>query len=462
MFQKLKKALAWVVSPMGWIAAPLAWIASPIYRSKNFGHYSYQRIGFLRYHVTSNSKIIRTMFTKHEEYPSPRFVKKTLAKLAGDSVGIAEGRSWKVARDAMMKNFSRTNVKTNIDPIIVEECEAMLDRWAKKAGQPMDFEREILDATGAVITRNILGDSLSREKARELVTLIGDTMSKIEEPDSAFGRLLKKILPYNHVGFMFGIALRALGIQNDYSPNPPKGLLKGADKVDAIIYSAIQERRKPGKHSNDLLGVLMETVGHHGRRYDDKELRDQILMLVVAGHETTSGSLTFAMDEILKASPDVQTKLRAEFNAVSDRGDVEKFPYAENCFNEAIRMHPAIGTTSREPIGDTVVNGVKFRKNDLVKLDIKTMQNRPDIWKDPEVFKPERFEDPSWPKHAYLPFGSGPRLCIGKDMAMSNGIIFLSRIFSRFNVKAEQHVEGERYFFTMRPKGSLKISVTPR
>ena len=439
---------------------------SPIYKSVNEPHYTYNKIGKLKVHETKDIQMMRDVLQDEENFPAPRFVKKTLKKLIGHALGNDEGASWQKMHDVMMENFTPANIRKNVTPLVIEECDALIDKWEKKGDQLIDIEHEILEATGSIIIRNIMGDSLSKEDAHTVIDTIRETFKKLESP-TRLGRMLRAIgLPYDHPGFVFGIALRALGINDEYAANPPKELGEGAKVADDILYKAIAERKKLTVQPKDLLGILLESTTHENIPLTDKEIRDQILMMIVAGHETTAVSLTFAMDEILR-KPDIQAKLREEFNTVAkvdpkNTSDVNKMPYTRNAFKEAIRMHPAIRTTSREATQDMTVAGVKIEKNDLVKLNIQGLQMREDLWKDPKNYRPERFEEADVPSKAYVPFGLGPRMCIGMSMAMNEGVVFLSRIFNRLDLEAKQHLEGEKYFFTMHPKGNLLVKAKPR
>jgi cytochrome P450 len=443
----------------------IRYLISPLYKSEKHENYSFLKIGKLRAHETKDPELVRKAFAERETFAEPQFVGTTLEKIVGNALPVDKGESWKHMRKLLGAAFSPNAVKNEVAPIILKECQIMLDRWENTKGV-INIGNELQKTTGKIIASRLWGNTLSEEESQTIIDLAGKTLNELEGVGEDRNYSKSSAMPYEMGNFRLSIIKKILGLSHDHPGLIPDSIKTGIKKAESILYPAIQKRRSLKTQPNDILGRLIDATKHDGTKLSDTEIKDQLVTLVVAGHETTTIGTTFALDEILKCSH-VQNKIRDEYNTVSKSQklkpeDVLKLKYTTKAFEEALRMHPPISSTSREISHDLNVDDIEFRKHDLVKMDVKGLHMRKDLWGDPEKYRPERFKESGCPVKAWNPFGYGPRTCLGNVMARYEGTIFLSQIFNRFDVKPVKHLEGEKRFFTVHPKGDLLVKVKPR
>jgi cytochrome P450 len=202
----------------------------------------------------------------------------------------------------------------------------------------------------------------------------------------------------------------------------------------------------------------------------DKQVRDEAITLFGAGHETTSNALMWTF-YCLSEHPEVEARLHAEVDSVlGDRPptleDLPRLPYTEMVIKEAMRLYPPAWATAREPNTDVVIGGWPVRPGEVILLNIYGVHRDARFFPDPERFDPERFRPENEkliPKYAYLPFGSGPRVCIGNAFAMMEARLILATIAQRFALRlAPGHTVKPERMFTLRAKGGMPMIVVPR
>jgi cytochrome P450 len=274
----------------------------------------------------------------------------------------------------------------------------------------------------------------------------------------------------------FGRALDvALHWANDYSEQmvriPPwvptlKNLRYRRAKrtLDELVQRIVSERRRSGDPGRDLLGLLLAARDEAtGEGMSDNDLRDEVMTLVLAGHETTANALTWTF-YLLAKNPDVVAKLRAEVREVlGDREpafeDLPRLGYAERVVQESMRLYPPAWILERAAQADDVLSGHRIPAGTTVVITPYLMQRDPRCWDDPERFDPDRFAPDRFSerqKQAYLPFGDGPRICIGKGFAMMEAKIALVMIARRFDVElSAPDTIGMEPSITLRPKGEV-------
>jgi cytochrome P450 len=214
-------------------------------------------------------------------------------------------------------------------------------------------------------------------------------------------------------------------------------LRRARRRLDTITADLIAQRRERGtgpggdRLGGDLLGLLLD-----GGLSDD-EVRDELVTMVIAGHETVAASLTWTL-MLLAEHQSVQERLRAELaglpapaSLLDHRGVL---PWTRAVVDEALRLYPPAWVVSRRTTRDDVVGGVPVPAGTLAIVSPWLVHRRADAWPDPEAFRPERFLDPAAGRHAYLPFGQGPRLCIGRDFALGEMVVVLGRLLESYRI----------------------------
>jgi len=440
----------------------------PVYQSSKRPGHDYARFGRLGIHTVSDPDLMKTVLMAPDRFVGPPFVNKTMAKVIGDAMINAEGEAWTQLHDILKVGFSSKSVKERIIPIILEESDALVKDWQRRSGTVLDIEHEMLASTGRVISRVVFGDGMAKQDAEAVITLISDTVREFEGQSGVVSKALKIMnTPYSHSAFIPSMLLRASGIRDDYPAAIPEKIMQTRKKLDEMVLPHIKARRKLAKQPNDILGTLIDGRKQPGNiALNDREILDQLLMVIVTGYETTATALTFTIDEVLKEPP-IQKKLAAEFNQVAGKKPLtvenrNQLSYAQDVFQEGIRLHPSVRMITRESTGSFDYGDVKINDKDLILIDLVALHRREDLFPNAKSFMPERYSDPDFQKTSYRPFGMGPRMCTGTPMARPEGQIYLSKIFGRFNFEVVQPLEGETHFFTMRPKGRLLVKATPR
>jgi len=230
----------------------------------------------------------------------------------------------------------------------------------------------------------------------------------------------------------------------------------------------IQTRRRSGQSRDDLLSVLLAAVDEDdGASMSDQQLRDEMMTLFLAGHETTANALTWTW-YLLARHPAVEKKLLEELHGVlagrpPAMDDLPKLPYTEMIIREAIRLYPPAPGFAREPIENVTIGGYDVLKGSVVTVNTYALQRDGRFFPDPERFDPERFA-PGWeeriPRYAYLPFGGGPRVCIGNGFAMMEARLILATVAQRYKLSLEPLEEiAPIQLVTLRPSRPVRMKL---
>lgn len=239
-------------------------------------------------------------------------------------------------------------------------------------------------------------------------------------------------------------------------------------KLDRKVQQMIDERRKRPGATDDLLARLLfardaEDASFKGM--SDRQVRDEALTLFIAGHETTATSLAWTF-YLLARHPEWRAKVQAEVDALPpgpiDFARAAKLDVTLRCFKEAMRLYPPVEVLARRTVEPTVLGDVELPARSIVFVSPWIVHRDPQAWPDPERFDPDRFARPV-PRSAWLPFGAGPRVCIGNHFAMLEGPIVLATMMraARFEIDASRTIEPET-FATLRPKGGVPAVVSLR
>ncbi len=201
----------------------------------------------------------------------------------------------------------------------------------------------------------------------------------------------------------------------------------------------------------------------------DEEVRDEILTLFIAGHETTASALAWAL-YLLGQHPEAHARARAEAEALRGRSatvaDLPRLGFCLQVFKEAMRLYPPIFVIARRCLSDVRVGGYDLPRGTPIIISPWALHRRPELWPDPERFDPSRFEpaaEQARDKLAYLPFGAGPRICIGNHFSLMQGPLALATLLARLDLELSTRaaIEPEAYA-ALRPKGGVPMRVTAR
>jgi cytochrome P450 len=369
-------------------------------------------------------------------------------QMAGDGLFASEGAHWLRQRRLMQPAFHRQRIAGFAD-IMVRQTEGMLERWETLAdtGEPVDVSQAFTELTMRIIAETMFSVQLAEDVHRiseALTLLLADLDYRFQVPF------------YPRIGFP---TLRNLRAQ------------KALHTVDEVLYPIIQERRNHEGQQVDLLQMLMGARDEEtGEGMSDQDLRDELITMFVAGHETTAVLLTWLF-HILSSEPEWEVRLVDEVSTVlSGRQpgfeDLPSFPMLRMAIDETLRLYPPLWLTNRNAVQDDEICGYRIRAGEVVGIAPYVTHRLPAYWPDPERFDPLRFEperSAGRPRFAYLPFGGGPRQCIGNNFALQEAQLIFATLVPRFRLQAipERPVKVNPSA-TLRPKDGLWMRVERR
>lgn len=399
-----------------------------------------------RWHMVMAPDALRRILRENvENYPKSVVTKLILEPAIGDSLFVAEGQEWLWQRRTAAPVFSHRNVAA-LGPVMTAAAERAADRIARSAGRACDLYDEMVAATFEVISD---------------VTLSGD-------PAGGFDRAAVHRAIEGYIAQTARVSLLDIIGAPSWVPRPGR-LVAGAAmrEMKRLSDAAIDRRRaEGGRPVPDLLDLLMAGEDpKSGRRMTTSELRDNLLTFIVAGHETTALTLSWAL-YLCAFDPAVQAEARAEAQAVlGDRAavvaDVPALPLVRRIVDEALRLYPPAAFLARTARAADTLMGREIRPGDTVVLPIYALHRHHALWPDPDRFDPDRFADPkAIDRFAYLPFGDGPRVCIGANFALQEAVIILATLLARFRFARVPGREPKPVMIlTLRPEGGVWLGV---
>jgi cytochrome P450 len=299
---------------------------------------------------------------------------------------------------------------------------------------------------------------------RLTLAVVGKTLfdAEVESDADEVGSALNEVMN------LFGYLMLPFSELLEKLPLPPqRRFLRARARLDAVIYRIVEERRREGRDRGDLLSTLLDAVDEEGDRtgMTNEQLRDEVMTIFLAGHETTAVALTWAW-YLLARNPEAEEKLAAELSEVlGGRAptveDLPRLRYAEWVVKESLRLYPPAWAVGREALRECEVGGYRIPKGAQVIAYPWVIQRDPRWFTDPQAFRPERWGEESisrLPKYAYFPFGGGPRLCIGNYFATMEAVLILSTIARRFRLRLVSDDPVEPFpALTLRPKRGVAV-----
>lgn len=394
-----------------------------------------------RWHMVMDPDALRHILRDRvEDYPKSMVTKLILEPAIGNSLFVAEGAEWLWQRRTAAPVFSHRNIAA-LAPVLTAAAERAAARFDAAAGRAIDAFEEMVTATFEVISDVTFSGGEGFDRAgvhRAIEDYIGQT-AKLSLLD-----ILGAPAWVPRPGRMFsGQALRQM-----------KRMADGAIS---------QRKQRPALGVPDLLDLLMAGEDpKSGRKMNPDELRDNLLTFIVAGHETTALTLAWSL-YLCAFAPEVQEAARAETAFLQGRAataaDLPALPLIRRIVDEALRLYPPAAFLSRTAQKDDRLLGREIRAGDTVILPIYALHRHHAHWSNPDAFDPDRFLAPP-DRFAYLPFGDGPRICIGASFALQEAVIILATLLSRFRFSS---VPGKApkpvMILTLRPEGGVWLNV---
>jgi cytochrome P450 len=366
------------------------------------------RFGPFRAHMAYGPAEIEEVLVERAADFRKSFGTRMLIPLLGNGLLTAEGDEWLRHRRLASPAFHRDRV-AGYGRTMAGYAADSIEAW--RDDEAIDLHEAMTTLTLRIVARTLFDADVSPRI--EEVARLG-----AEVQDFYYGRFasLRFLIP-------------------TWLPTPGNRRLASAiRRLDEIVYDIIRERR-PGEDRGDLLSILLLARDENGAGMSERQVRDEVMTLLLAGHETTALALTWAF-LLLDRNPDARDRLEAELSAVlGDRPaspeDVAALPFTQAVVNETLRLYPPAYVTGREAVRDTVIGGVPIPNRHIVLISIYATHRDPRFFPEPDSFRPDRWLDgleKRLPRGAFMPFGMGSRKCIGSSFAMMEATLLLATI----------------------------------
>jgi cytochrome P450 len=397
------------------------------------------RFGPFRAHVAFGPTEIEEVLVERAADFRKSFGTRMLIPLLGHGLLTAEGDEWLRHRRLASPAFHRARVE-GYGRTMAHYAEDSADAWRK--GQAVDLHDDMTALTLRIVARTLFDT---------------DVTARIEE----VARLGTEIQDFYYLRFA---SLRFL--IPTWLPTPGNRRLGAATRrLDEVVYGIIRDRR-PDDDRGDLLSMLLQARDELGAGMSERQVRDEVMTLLLAGHETTALALTWAF-LLLDRNPEARDRLEAELAEVLggepvSPEDVRALPYAQAVINETLRLYPPAYVTGREAIRDTTIRGTHIPRGHIVLISMYTTHRDERFFPEPDGFRPERWLDgleKRLPRGAFIPFGMGSRKCIGASFAMMEATLLLATIARRWRFELAPAEIATQPSITLRPAAAMPARI---
>ena len=402
--------------------------------------------GRLRAYLSDPALIHHVVVRNADRLAKSHEMKRVLGPALGDGLLTADGASWRWQRQALSPTFQHDRLVQML-PAMIAAAEATRDRWlALPPDSPVDVGHEMMRTTFAIIIETMLAGSQGIDPARierSLTDYLGAT------------------------SWMFALAiLRA----PRWLPFPGRARALAASRLmRGTVTARVAARRAKGGGADDLIGMLLAARDPEtGRVLSDAGIADNILTFITAGHETTAVALSWTLG-LLSDHPDSTARVVAEIDRITGDGPVQPrhvadLVYTKQVINEAMRLYPPAPMIARAVERSIVVDGVELPPGSVVFVPVYAVHRHRALWDRPDAFDPDRFA-PGVERHrfAFMPFGAGPRICIGSAFATMEAVAILAVLVKALQIRRiEATMPRPVMRITLRPERPLLMHAAGR
>ncbi len=384
------------------------------------------------YLVNHPDYVQHVLQTNGPNYNKNTYLNKYIVEsLTGQGLLTSENPLWREQRRLIQPAFHRRSLPAFAGLMTAATCRSIDRLRAMPPDEPVDIAREMMRLTLDIVTSALFGYDITG-RADEVGQAM-DTMVTIGKPRH---RKVKEAI----------------------------------DLVDSIVYAIIDDRRAhPQRERDDLLTMLLNARYDDGTAMPDKLVRDEVMTLLIAGHETTANTLGWTW-YLLAQYPKVVEQLEAEVDTLRGTApalaDFPRLVYTDRVIQEAMRLYPSAWSISRRALADDEIDGYHIPAGSIVAMSPYTTHRHPAFWPDPERFDPERFTPErvaARPRFAYFPFGGGARQCIGNYFALMESLIIIPTFVQNFRLHPcwTEPIEGHA-LVTLRPRGGVPVVLERR
>jgi cytochrome P450 len=408
------------------------------------GNYIRKKMGPLQSYMITHPEHVRHVLVKNVENYTKGVTMAKLKAIMGNGLFVSEGDLWLRQRRLMQPLFTPRGV-TRYTDLMVNVAQEMVERWSPE--NPVPVNAEMMRLAMSVIGRAMFGVDAGENQAE-----IGQAFSDVLE--FASQRTITLIDPPLFI------------------PTPTNQRFKRSlALIDQFLYGIIRKRRQSVGEEGDLIAQLLKAEDETtGTTITDQQLRDEVVTIFFAGHETTAQTLTWVW-YLLATHPDVEARLHEELSQVLGGRqpvleDLHQLNYARWVVEETMRLYPPVWIMARQAVAADRIGDQTIEPNAMVVVLIYGTHRLPEYWESPEVFKPERFapeQSEGRPQHAYLPFGAGPRICIGNNFALLEATLALATAAQqvRLRLTSDQPLKAVG-MGTLRPAHEIMMRVERR
>ncbi|MEU6412215.1 cytochrome P450 [Microbispora sp. NPDC046933] len=433
----VRNVVMWRKDPAGFLLAA----------ARDHGGVARLQLGpYLTHLVTDPAAVYRVVVENHRNYTRGRLYEQ-FKLVMGRGLLTSDGAYWRGHRRGVQPLFLSKAIGA-IVPNVVEATNEMLDRWERSAadGEPVDLVAEMLRLTMVTLSRSLFGYD------------VDDAVPAVKRVVDAGLELM----------FMHGMISEKLP---RWVPNARNRQIR---EIQGFLNEFVATIRD--NHSRTGQGPLVELMEaavdpETGRRWTDQEIRDELITVYMAGHETTATAAAWTLHAIATHSW-IDEELTGEAQRVLAgrdpvHADADQLTFAGMVVQEALRMYPPIWIYPRDAIGDDELNGYHIPAGSSVVLSPLVSQRNPELFPNPQVFDPHRFAGDAvkrLPRLSYYPFGGGPRMCVGNLMALLELKLIISMIAQRFRLEpvSGAQVPYGHSIISLRPEGELRVRLRPR
>ncbi len=393
--------------------------------------------------------IKRVLLDQVANYEKTEITRRILEPGLGKGLITLEGDTWKAHRRTMSPSFDLRSV-ASYTPIMTAAAEELMASWrVLDAGASVDVADAMMEVTLRIISRTMFSSD-----SDDIMSIMGH----------AAGRYQATVLP--NILDLLGVPEWLAGLGRS------RAARRAFAEFDTVIDRLIESRmREAGNAPKDLLARLIGARDEQtGGGMSATEVRDHVITMFMAGHETTAMAMTWTWF-LLSQHPAVEAKLHAELDeALGGRAptqdDLAKLTYSRMVIEESMRIYPAVPAMEREALAEDTLSGVRVPKGSTVMIVPWVLHRHQKLWKNPERFDPERFSPEGCaarPRFSYLPFGGGRRICIGAAFAMAEATILLATLAQHFQFRlVPGHPVQPQSMITLRARHGMKMLLEPR
>jgi cytochrome P450 len=412
--------------------------------ARTYGDIFHYRFLYRHVYFINHPDLIKDVLVTY----APKFKKgdavRANRRIFGNGLLSNEGAAWLEQRRLIQPAFHRTRIE-GYAATMVSCTEKMMATW--RPGETRDIHEDMMRLTLEIVAKALFSVEIASQEDRIAIAL--NTLMQL----STGGRLL---LPE--------VFRRIPTAKN-------RQYHRATEELDEIVYGIIRRRQSgPLAGSHDLLAALLDARYEDGSGMSAEQLRDEVMTLLLAGHETTAVSLSWVW-MLLAQHPDVELQLRRELESVlAGRApgvqDIPNLGVTERIVKEAMRLYPPAWATVRTAVEDVELAGYTIPPTSSVVMSQWVMHRDPRFYDAPEQFRPDRWLEERYksaPRFSYFPFGGGPRICIGASFAMTEAVLVLATIAPRWQMRLVSEAPPDPVpGITLRPRNGVKVSVSPR